>query len=301
MSIKNTITSKIGRQVLIAQKHSPTILFAASAIGVGATVVLACRATLKLEEVLKEAESKNTQIEEASALDSKNYTDEDAKKDGLTLRVQTALKVVKLYTPTIVVGVLTVGAMTGSHIILNRRNVGLTAAYAALDKGFKEYRSRVTEELGREKDDEFRFGVVEREIAVDTDEGVAVQTIKGADPKTFRFGGRSIYSRIFDEGNRNWQRQYTYNAMYIRSQQQWANDLLNSRGHLFLNEVYDMLGFERTTEGSVVGWLSGTEHGDGYVDFGVLDNFFESKRFINGDERSVILDFNVDGTIYDKI
>jgi hypothetical protein len=296
-SIKNKITNKVGREILVAQKHSPAILVGASVVGVAATVILACRATLKLEEVLKEAEDKDAQIEGAKALDSDEYTTEDAKKDGLTVRVQTAVKIAKLYAPAAVVGILTVGAMTGSHIIMNRRNLGLTAAYAALDKGFKDYRARVVEELGEDKDREFRVGVVERQMAVETDSGTDVKTVKVADPKTFEHG-HSIYAKIFDESNRNWQRQYSYNAMFLRSQQNYANDILKSRGHLFLNEVYAMLGLDHTRAGAVVGWVKG--NGDSYVDFGITDTY-DGMRFVNGDERSVWLDFNVDGVVYDLL
>jgi hypothetical protein len=87
--------------------------------------------------------------------------------------------------------------------------------------------------------------------------------------------------------------------MFIRSQQNYANDLLNARGHVFLNEVYDMLGIERTSAGAVVGWVRG--NGDNEIDFGVLNDLHSGQRFINGDERSVLLDFNVDGVVYDLI
>jgi hypothetical protein len=58
------------------------------------------------------------------------------------------------------------------------------------------------------------------------------------------------------------------------------------------------MGFERTSAGFVVGWvLDG--NGDGYIDFGLSEA--RSSRFMNAEERSVILDFNVDGVVYDLI
>ena len=299
-AIKNKVTSGIGRQVLVGQKHSPTLLFVAGSVGLVATVVLASRATLKMDEVLREAEEKDVKIDAALDLESDEYTEEDAKQDGILVRTQTALKIAKLYAPAVVVGAATIAAFTGSHVILNRRNVALTAAYGAVDKAFREYRGRVINEFGKDKDRELRFGVVEREMAVDTNDGVAVKTVKVVDPEFAKeSGGRSMYAVIFDESNRNWNPDWRYNSMFLRSQQDYANDRLRRDGFLFLNDVYQALGFERTAFGQLVGWVLG--NGDDLVDFGLMDNGYETTLFINGDERSTWLDFNVDGMVLELI
>jgi len=299
-AIKNKVTSGIGRQVLVGQKHSPTLLFVAGSVGLVATVVLASRATLKMDEVLREAEEKDVKIDAALDLESDEYTEEDAKQDGILVRTQTALKIAKLYAPAVVVGAATIAAFTGSHVILNRRNVALTAAYGAVDKAFREYRGRVINEFGKDKDREFRFGVVGREMAVDTNDGVAVKTVKVVDPEFAKeSGGRSMYAVIFDESNRNWNPDWRYNSMFLRSQQDYANDRLRRDGFLFLNDVYQALGFERTAFGQLVGWVLG--NGDDLVDFGLMDNGYETTLFINGDERSTWLDFNVDGMVLELI
>lgn len=294
--VKNKLTSKIGRQILLTQKHSPTLLFGAGAAGVVVTVVLACRATLKMSDVLDDGE-KNLQavVTEDINDDSELSDSEKIAKASKNVKLHTALTIAKLYAPAVIVGTLTVGALTGSHVVLSRRNIGLTAAYSALDKGFREYRGRVVEEYGKEKDAEFRYGVGDREIAVETDDGIAVKTVRVLNPtSTF-----SIYSRVFDEYNTNWRDVPAYNQLFIQSQQNYANDLLRARGHVFLNEVYNMLGFEHSKEGAVVGWVRG--EGDDYIDFGVFTDQFEGKEFVVGNSREIHLDFNVDGVIYDKI
>jgi hypothetical protein len=294
-AIKNKVTSQVGRQALQTKKHSPTILFAVGVVGVVTTVVLASQATLKMEQILEEAEKNKVEIEDAEALEVEDYDQEDANKDRALNRIQTAVKIGKLYAPAFAVGVISIGCLTGSHVIMRRRNIALTAAYAALDKGFREYRARVVDELGEEKDKDFRFGTIDREIAVDTDEGVAVKTVKERNPN-----GMSMYARLFDrDTTQNWNPQNMYNQAFLRSQQNYMNDLLNARGHVFLNEVYDALGLERSSAGQVVGWVKG--HGDGFVDFGILRNLQTGQSFINGDERSIWLDFNVDGVVYDLI
>jgi hypothetical protein len=298
-AIKNKVTSKVGRQVLITKKHSPVLLFGVGTVGVVATVVLACKATLKMDEVLEEAKKNSLQIADAEALETEEYTNEDARKDSVNNRIQTAVKIGKLYAPAFAIGIVSIGALTGSHIILSRRNVALTAAYAGLDRAFKEYRGRVVDELGHDKDEEFRYGTIEREIAVDTDQGVAVKTVKTVNKDGNK---KDPYSFLFDrDTSENWEAKSSYNLIFLQAQQNFCNDILRGKGHLFLNEVLDMLGITRTPAGAVTGWLKGSD-GDGYVDFGILNgNTNESRRFLNGDEKSVWLEFNVDGVIYDKI
>lgn len=294
-TVRNLVTSKAGRQILKLQKHSPRVLFVAGIVGVGATVVLACRATLKVHEVLDEHEKVKAAMGLVLENEDRAYTEEDYRKDHILLMARTAGRFVKLYGPSIVIGVAAISCLTGAHVVLNRRNVAVTAAYAALEKGFRDYRKRVVDQYGDDKDQEFRYGLVHGEIVEETEQGPKVVGVKKwPDGVT-----RSIYARLFDESSSSWQRAPGYNQMFIRAQQAYANDLLNSRGHVFLNDVHDMLGLSRTQEGAVVGWVLG--NGDGFIDFGVFNEGILGQQFVNGVERSVWLDFNVDGIIWDKI
>jgi hypothetical protein len=292
--LKNAVTSKVARQVLQVQKHSPALLFGAGVVGVVATAVLASKATLGLDEVLADGQAKEKL---ATELVHDRYSEADRKRDLATIKVQTGLKVAKLYAPAIAVGVVSVTALTGSHIILTRRNAAVMAAYSALDKGFNDYRARVREELGDDKDQEFRYGtdtITETRQAEDgTTERVDHKVISGRQP--------SVYAKFFDDGSSSWSPDPEYNRTFLSCQQEWASNKLRAQGHLFLNEVYDMLGLPRSKAGAVVGWVISKE-GDNFVDFGIFnpDNP-RGRMFVNGDEKSILLDFNVDGVIYDKI
>lgn len=293
-AFKTAVTSKTARHILTLQKHSPTILFAGGVVGVVATAVLASKATLELEDILDESEKTRELIK---TTDHPEYGDEDRKRDELLLMAQTAGRVVKLYSPAIAVGVASVAALTGSHVILTKRNASLVAAYSALDKGFKEYRARVVNEYGADKDFEFRHGIAPEKLEKSKDDD-------GNDILEFdseQLAMPSIYARFFDETCSQWSRSPEYNQTFLYLQQQYANNRLQARGHLFLNEVYDALGIPRTKEGAVVGWVKNGD-GDNFVDFGVFnhDNA-RGRMFVNRLERSILLDFNVDGVIYDKI
>lgn len=291
--IKNAVTSKVGRQILIGQKHSPTLFFAGGVVGVVTTTVLACRATLKLEEVLEEAENLR---EQANTLEHKDYSEADRKQDHARITIRTAGKVTKLYAPAIAVGVVSIAALTGSHVVLSKRNAGLVAAYSALDKGFSEYRERVRDELGDNKDQEFRHGVETKSNIIDSEDGK--ETVE---QKVVPKGLPSVYARFFDDTSTSWSREAEYNRYFLSCQQNYANDLLRARGHIFLNEVYDMLGLPRNKAGAVVGWVMNKD-GDNFVDFGIFNgDLFKNRDFVNGREGSILLDFNVDGVIFDQI
>jgi hypothetical protein len=294
-TISNAFTSKFGRQVLTTQKHMPAILFGAGVVGVVATVVLACRATLKLHDILDEAQE---EMEKIATLELVNYSENERQRDGALLYFKTGSKIVLMYSPAIALGVVSIAALTGSHVILSRRNMALTAAYAALDKGFRAYRERVVNELGEDKDREFRYGSETKEVVEETPEGPKVVEVKKVGPD-----GASIYAKWFDDSCSEWQRQPEYNRLYLKCQQNYANDKLQQQGHLFLNEVYAMLNLKHTSPGSVVGWLKDPKpgEGDGYIDFGVFADHERNRDFINGWQDRVLLDFNVDGVIYDKI
>lgn len=298
--VPNSVSATIARQILKTQKHSPVIMFSAGMVGAVTATVLACKSTLKLEEVLAKAEDKQNEIKLAGETNPTLsgggvYTAEDAKDDLRLLRIKTAGNVIKLYAPALVVGVASAALLTGAHVVLTKRNVALSAAYAALDRGFKEYRARVRNELGDDKDREFRYGAIDKEIVEEGEHGHEVKTIKRIDPTT----GLSIYAKVFDDNNKNHRRSPGANRLFIQTQQNFANDRLNSHGHIFLNEVYDMLGLDREPFGQVVGWVK--NNGDGYVDFGLNEDTREVYDFMNGDEQAVWLDFNVDGEVWKLI
>lgn len=277
-----SLTRAFGRQMLTLKKDSPHIFFVAGIAGVGVATVLACRATLKLSDTLDEIQ------EEIQVAKTHKMEDDGLQKQNMAyIYSKGAMKLTKLYAPSVIIGAASLTALTGSHVQLSRRNASLMAAYAVMQEAYDNYRERVREELGEEKELDIHRGLKEEK---DPD---SKELVKVGDPNK-----RSPYARIFDEYSTQWKKDPELNKLLVQCQQNYANQLLQTRGHLFLNEVYDMLGLERSSAGAVVGWVIGKE-GDNYVDFGMYDA--HNTGFVNGWERSVVLDFNVDGVIYDKI
>ena len=273
--MKNKVMNMVNNSKNAVQKHSPEILAGVGVVGVVASTVMACKATMKLNDILeesKETRDKIKEVENNPAYEDK-YTPEDAKKDLTINYMQTSMKIAKLYAPAVLLGSASLGCLLASNDILRKRNAALSAAYMTVDKSFKEYRSRVAERFGEEVEKEIRYNIkameVENVIAnEDGSETVVMEQAKVMDPNLY-----SDYARFFDEFNPNWQNDPEYNLMFLKSQQQYANDLLRARGRLFLNEVYDMLGMERSKAGQVVGWVynEANPSGDNFVDFGIYD------------------------------
>jgi hypothetical protein len=294
MNIPEAITHKIARTSLVAVKNAPQILFGAGVTGFVGTTVLACRATLKLDEVL--AETRND-LAIAKSLDDERYSEEDRRRDITIIHVRSAVEIAKLYAPAVGVGVLSIAALTKSHQILNQRNAGLAAAYTALDRAFSEYRQRVIDKHGEEEDRNFRFET--EQVQITDEETGKKKTITRASST-----GHSPYARFFDPTSADWNSDPELNFFFLKCQQNYLNDMLRVRGHVFLNEVYDRLGLPRSKAGAVVGWvMSNDGTTDNYIDFGIFDdqNNHMVREFVNGREGSILLDFNVDGVIYHLI
>ena len=307
----NNITTNLIRKLKMAslqvKKYSPEILVVAGVIGTVASAVMACKATTKVNDILENTKNDIEVINDVTEhpeMISKEYTPEDRRKDLTIVYTQTGVKLIKLYGPSVALGVLSIASILTSNNILRKRNIAIAAAYTVLDKSFKDYRGRVVERFGEALDKELRFNVKAKEVdevIVDKNgkEKTVKKTIDVGDPNTY-----SDYARCFDDGCAGWDKDAEYNLMFLKHQQNYANELLRSNGYLFLNDVYDMLGIPRSKARQVVGWIYDEENskGDNYVDFGIYDIHRQANRdFVNGYERAIWLDFNVDGPILDLI
>lgn len=299
--IMKSVNGVASKTVMKLKKHSPEILVVAGIAGTVVSVVLACKATTKVAEILDETKGTLDTIHEGmetGAINGQEYMTEDGKKDTVVVYAQTGMKLAKLYAPAIILGTLSITSILASNNILRKRNVALGATYAAIDKSFKEYRGRVIERFGEQVDTELKYGIKAKkfeEIEVDPETGKekkVKKTVMVADPNL-----QSDYAVYFDSKSRNYETNPDYNRMFLKAQQAFANDKLQTRGHLFLNEVLDDLDLPRTPAGQIVGW---TKDGpDGYVNFRIVE--VERETEDGRHEPALLLDFNVEGNIWEKM
>ena len=313
MGFKESIV-KFGMKVFMgAKKYSPEIAIVGGLVGVGAGVFLACKATLKLDELLDNEEAEFERIN--NAIDDQTlpeYTEEVAQEDVKKVKMNTAIDIVKAYIPAAGVLVTGVTLILLSHKILRDRNTALMGAYSALATAFAAYRKRVVDYDGKEQDLKYLYGnrtpkMVEETVVHDDGTSEVVLVEKGKED-IYLLG--SPYARIFDSDHSTMAYSIDtdphndLNFTLLRQSQTMFNNKLHSYGFVFLNDVLEHLGFEKVPEGQLVGWrLIG--NGDGYIDFGI-NNCYENpdcKDLVEKDgfTRKLVLDFNVDGIIYDKI
>lgn len=301
---KMDITRMISKAGLQLKKHSPEILAGVGVVGIVTSTVMACKATLKVHEVLEERKDMRNAVMEAledPTISEEKYSVEDAKKDLVSINVQTGIKFVKLYGPAVVLGALSISSMLASNHILSKRNLALAAAYKIIDTDFKEYRERVTNRYGAETDRELLYGVEKVETTTVDENGkkeTATEYVKTANPAS-EF---TKYDRCFTTGCKGYTKDANYNRDFVRQAEIFAQRKLDAQGYLFLNDVYEMFGFQKTPAGQIVGWVKDGDTSHGIVNFGVYNLKDEmATMFVNGDELSVWLKFNVDGVVYDLI
>ncbi len=313
--IITTISGSFNKIGFKLKKHSPEILVVAGVIGTVVSAVMACKATTKVSGILEKTKEDINSIHNCAADKSlaEEYTPDDVKKDLAIVYIQTGVKLAKLYAPAVALGVLSLGSILASNNILRKRNVALAAAYATVDKGFKEYRKRVVERFGEEVEHELRHNIKAKKIekiiiGEDGKERKAKETVNVVERDSL-----SDYSFFFEPSNPYWEKDGDYNRMFLLAQQQYANDKLRANGYLYLNDVLDTLGIPRTKAGQIVGWVYDAENpnGDNYIDFGIYESYRRDEESFVKDkvmgeklgkekyERVVILDFNVDGNILD--
>lgn len=310
-TIMKSVNRTFNKTVFQLKKHSPEILMVAGIAGVVTSAVMACKASIKVHDVLAETKQNVFMIHDCQGdielQESGKYTDEDAKKDLTIVYVQTGIKLAKLYAPSVILGALSITSILASNNILRKRNLALAAAYATIDNSFKDYRKRVVERFGEVVDRELKTGIkahtIEEQV-VDEETGEVKTVEKTVDVIENDPNEYSDYARFFDDGCTGWTKDPEYNLMFLRAQQNYANDLLKARGYVFLNEVYKMLGIPESKAGQIVGWIYDLEdpNRDNYISFGIYDvHKVANRNFVNGYERTILLDFNVDGNVLDAL
>lgn len=295
---KQSLTRSWGRATLQAKKNSPHIFFGAGLAGVVVSAVMACRATLKLEKELDAIKTDLESVRENKELIEESggeYSRRDYAQEMGGAYLRTSMTVVKLYGPSIVVGSISIVALSGSHVQLTRRNAALSSSLAALTKAFSEYRDRIRGEIGEERELELYHCMEDNEI--EGPDGKK-ELVKVGPPEGAPFGSSPYAAKFGRDTTKMFQNSMGNNRVFIELMQHQANLRLQANGHVFLNEVYDWLGLPRTTAGAIVGWVYNSQNGDNYIDFCMYDPNADVKVPY---DRCLWLDFNVDGPIFESL
>ena len=278
----STISTAFHAAKLSLKANAPTIMVVSGIVAMGASVIVASRQTLKVEDILDDR---------TEELDLEKPTNHP---ENVKTYNQLAIDLGKLYAVPTVLFVGGAGLVFGGHRILVRRNATLALAFTGLKKSFDLYRSRVKDELGSEYDTKFMSGYFfEEEV---DDEGKPT----GRLVQSREEDQQDPYNRIFDEFSTTaWHRDLSVNNLFLRHQQKFAQERLNRRGYLYLSDVYEALGFPESDVSRVVGWKV-RKNPDGSKDFPVVDFGLNTPHPLDSElarEQAVYLDFNCQGLI----
>ena len=296
-----TLRKSFKKAQLTVRKHSPEILMVAGVIGTVAGAVMACKETLELEDVLDECKQEKMELEEQYAM-CEEYSEDALKKDQVKLTIKQAAKIVKLYAPSVIMEVTSIGVIFASNDIMRKRNASMAAAYATLNSMYKRYRQNVIESYGEEVDKDMRFGVKHEKVTEIDEDGNKVKIdarIVDLDNTALAI---SDYSRFFQAGCKGFDASSgRYNLLYLKGIQAMFNNKLIADGYVMLNDVYRELGFDTIPEGWSIGWVYDETNpiGDNYIDFGLYEARNKNQRAVNDWEPVILMDFNVDGNLYE--
>lgn len=296
-----TLRKSFKKAQLTVRKHSPEILMVAGVIGTVAGAVMACKETLELEDVLDECKQEKMELEEQYAM-CEEYSEDALKKDQVKLTIKQAVKIVKLYAPSVIMEATSIGVIFASNDIMRKRNASMAAAYATLNSMYKRYRQNVIESYGEEVDKDMRFGVKHEKVTEIDEDGNKVKIdarIVDLDNTALAI---SDYSRFFQTGCKGFDASSgRYNLLYLKGIQAMFNNKLIADGYVMLNDVYRELGFDTIPEGWSIGWVYDEANpiGDNYIDFGLYEARNKNQRAVNDWEPVILMDFNVDGNLYE--
>ena len=291
MKIFDNLAKSLNRGMFRVKAKSPIILVA---LGTGSLIASGVIAAVEAYKVPKVIEKRDNKVKEIMDIDedASEETKEIAKKEASKIVIKSWFTVGTMFAPSVALAAIGVLSVFTSYNIMRKRNLALGAAYAGLDKAFREYRKKVAEELGEDREKEIRYGL--REVIEENEDGTISKSYKVDSNLMY-----SPYARIFDETHIGWSKSHRANVTMIRLAYQQANGLLDRHGYLFLNDVYKLLEFEPTIAGNVVGWVKTKnpekQVGDPFVDFGISPNDIPIQSDSGRD--AWILDFNVAGDI----
>lgn len=305
MSFAENFTTNSENIILMIEKNLPKILQIFGTIAVTGGAIWACKNTVKAVGIMEEhhemAEDLEDAIEQSRGCDAEDadlYSEDAYNKDKKALYIQTTGRLAKTYALPVLTFTAGVVALNIGQAVLEDRLATMTGAYVGLRTIFDKYRKRVIEDYGEETDYDYLHGLKTCERTVKDENGKKVKE------KYKEVVDDELYmtlARFYDSSNLNYEEgSNDYNMIQLFNWQEECNRRLRAQGHLFLNEVYDILGFKRTSLGQKYGWIW---DGETKVDFGLLNGKSEAtRRYKNGEEvEAILLYFNVTGPILDLI
>lgn len=290
------LTRAYGATKMVLKAKGPTIMVVSGVASMGAAAVIGAKQTLKAEEVLAKHTPELEKVDQARKLNVAGYQDDEATRDRFRVYGAAAFDLGRLYAVPGLLFIGGAGLVFGGHHMMVKRNAQMAIAFTALKKAFDTYRERAVESMGPDFDQAMMNGWrIEEERDPHTGELISDRPVRD-----WEASREDPYNRVFAQDTTSeWEDNLGVNRMFILQQVKSAQRLLNNRGYLYLNELYEALGFPTTDIGQVCGWRV-RRLNDGSRDIPTVDVGIDTpmpEGWVYNDRNEIFLDINCQGFI----
>lgn len=256
-------SSLANRAGKLVADNSPAILTAIGATGAIAAVVLTGKASFRAAEIIaQQKEDTDRYTNEATVMVVRRRSDlgmsddeiaketdmpEDVVSDilsGSLVPLSTKAKfnlVWKEYVPAVIVGSIALAAIIGSNRVGARRAAALASAYSLAEKAAAEYKGKVLETLGKNKEEAVRNKVAQDQVKKNPPLKSEIIIVGNGDVLCHdAWSGRYFMSTIQD----------------VKAAMNRVNFIINNYGYCSLTDFYGMVGLNATENSEEVGWNS---------------------------------------------
>ena len=295
---KNAITKNASKFVGKLTVNKPDILIYGGVICVFGGTVLACMRTGKAMEAIEdhrfEINQMNEQKEEAlkQPSDIQAVALKEIKSDAIKSTMNMVKGLAVAYGPAFVAEAAGIYCILKGRGIYKQRNTDLIVAYEGLQKLYQEAIKKREEKTDNPNK-------LLRADPNAKDEYDIMEDIEASEVPIRPGLDISPYARFFDEMSGLWKKDSEYNLMVCRMAERQLNGRLHRDGFVFLNDLYQELDIPRTNAGAIMGWM--TALGDEYIDLGIYNAGEGSRSFVNGYERSILINPNCKHVIFNKL
>lgn len=225
----------MGKALHTTAKHAPLMLTAAGIVGLGVTAYLAYKAKDRVNEIVED-------------LEERRENDEDINRFEVVRGLTGALAL------PVVTGIVSVGAIAASYVIMNRRVSSLAGALAVSTAENEYFRRKYIAEHSEEEYN--RFMNTEEKVHQEIDEETG--EVKSEETEVVRVDTERLRGRWFSSSTEYASDDHGYNLATLQAAKDKLDLIMFRRGYLTLNEVLDTLGFDRERSGFALGWTTTT-------------------------------------------
>lgn len=220
---KNVLGNLVKTVSEFTDKNSPAILTGLGVAGMVTTVVLAVKATPRVNEILEKKEAEGAS------------------------KVEKLKAVAPVVGPALAMGVATTACIVGSNVQSSKKIAALSAAYSIAEAGTREWVEKTKEVVGDKTMEKIHDAICEEKVK-DNPPPIGSETSGNGTEVVITGHGDVLCYDAFTS------KYFRSNPEYIRKVINDMNQKMFVENYITLNEMFDALGLDRCKMGENFGW-----------------------------------------------